>query len=79
MGSEDDRRRSVDPAADLVLNGRLVTLRRAIDADVPALLRILQEPEVAAWWRRAEWERLDETDAVTFSVLWHGAVAGCIQ
>ncbi len=76
----DDRRRvASEPAADLVLRGRLVTLRRTAGADVPALLRILQEPEVAAWWRRDEWERLDETDAVTFSVLLDGAVVGCIQ
>ena len=59
--------------------GRLVTLRRTVEADVPALLRVLQEPGVAEWWRRAEWERLDETDAVTFSLLWQGAVVGCIQ
>jgi len=64
---------------DVVLSGRLVTLRRTTGADVPALLRILQEPEVAAWWRRAEWERLDEADAVTFSVIWESTVAGCIQ
>jgi aminoglycoside 6'-N-acetyltransferase len=71
--------RPEEPAADLVLHGRLITLRRTVDADVPALLRILQEPKVAAWWRRGEWERLDETDAVTFSVLLEGAVVGCIQ
>jgi aminoglycoside 6'-N-acetyltransferase len=71
--------RPEEPAADLVLHGRLITLRRTVDADVPALLRILQEPKVAAWWRRDEWERLDETDAVTFSVFLEGAVVGCIQ
>jgi aminoglycoside 6'-N-acetyltransferase len=71
--------RPEEPAAGLVLHGGLVSLRRTVAADVPVLLRILQEPEVAAWWRRDEWERLDETDAVTFSVLREGAVAGCIQ
>ncbi len=79
MSETEDRREPIEPAADLVLEGRLVTLRRTVAADVPALLRILQEPEVAAWWRRAEWERLDETDAVTFSVLQDGIVVGCIQ
>lgn len=79
MRSAEDRREPTGPATDLVLEGRVVTLRRTVVADVPALLRILQEPEVAAWWRRAEWERLDETDAVTFSVFLEGAVVGCIQ
>ncbi len=79
MSDPEDRRALREPAADLVLPGQLVTLRRTSGADVPALLRILREPEVAAWWRRDEWERLDETDAVTFSVLREGAVVGCIQ
>ena len=79
MSDPEDRRTLQEPAAGLVLSGRLVTLRRKVAADVPVLLRILQEPEVAAWWRRDEWERLDETDAVTFAVLREGVVAGCIQ
>jgi aminoglycoside 6'-N-acetyltransferase len=54
-------------------------LRRARADDAPALLAILEEPEVAAWWRRAEWERLDERDAVTFAIEYEGRVAGCIQ
>jgi aminoglycoside 6'-N-acetyltransferase len=61
------------------LRGRLVTLRPTVDDDAPALLAILDEPEVATWWRRDEWERLDETDAVTFTIVLDGAVAGCIQ
>ncbi len=36
--------------------------------DLPALLAILDEPEVARWWRRAEWERVDEEDAVTLAI-----------
>jgi aminoglycoside 6'-N-acetyltransferase len=54
-------------------------LRRARADDAPALLDILEEPEVAAWWRRAEWERLDERDAVTFAIEYEGRVSGCIQ
>jgi aminoglycoside 6'-N-acetyltransferase len=62
------------------LRGTLVTLRLVAPADLPALLAILDEPEVARWWRRAEWERVDESDAVTFTILLpDGAVAGCIQ
>ncbi len=79
MSDPEDRHAHEEPAAGLELRGRLVTLRRTVAADVPGLLRILQEPEVAAWWRRDEWERLDETDAVTFTLLRKGAVAGCIQ
>jgi len=61
-------------------------------ADLPALHAILEEPEVARWWRRAEWERVDEKDAVTFVIALRrpedaadgaagrpGIVAGCIQ
>jgi aminoglycoside 6'-N-acetyltransferase len=61
------------------LRGRLVTLRPATVADAPLLLAILQEPEVARWWRRDEWERLDESDAVTFAIELDGVVVGCIQ
>jgi aminoglycoside 6'-N-acetyltransferase len=63
----------------LELEGRLVTLRRARPDDAPLLLAILDEPQVAAWWRRAEWERLDERDAITFVIEHEGRVAGCIQ
>ena len=54
--------------------------------DLAVLHAILEEPEVARWWRRAEWERVDEKDAVTFAIVLPGsrpgdpgAVAGCIQ
>ena len=45
----------------------------------PPLLAILDEPEVAAWWRRGEWERLAESDAVTFVIELDGIAVGCIQ
>ena len=61
------------------LHGRLVTLRPAGAADAPALLAILDQPDVAAWWRRDEWERLDERDAVTFTIMLDGAVVGGVQ
>jgi len=78
--------------APSVLHGRLVTLRPVTHADLPALLAILEEPGVARWWRRAEWERVDELGAVTLAILLPGdgaepgvapatpeRVAGCIQ
>ena len=49
------------------------------DDDAPLLLEILDEPDVARWWRRSEWERVDERDAVTFAIALDGAVVGCIQ
>jgi aminoglycoside 6'-N-acetyltransferase len=72
------------------LRGRSVILRPVTEADLPALLAILEEPDVARWWRRAEWERVDEKDAVTLVIVLPGdcsepragarqAVAGCIQ
>jgi aminoglycoside 6'-N-acetyltransferase len=62
-----------------ILHGRLVALRPAVAADAPVLLAILEQPDVAEWWRRDEWERLDESDAVTFTIVLDGAVVGCIQ
>ena len=54
-------------------------LRPLTGADAPLLLDILEEPDVAEWWRRDEWERLDESGAVTFAIVLDGAVVGCIQ
>jgi aminoglycoside 6'-N-acetyltransferase len=61
------------------LAGTFVTLRPTEAGDVAALLVILDQPEVRRWWRRTEWERVDEKDAVVFSIVLRGAVAGCIQ
>ena len=62
-----------------VLLGRLVTLRPADESDAVRLLAILEEPDVAQWWRRDEWVRLDEREVVTFAIEVDGTVAGCIQ
>jgi aminoglycoside 6'-N-acetyltransferase len=70
---------SREEASALESRGGPVRLRPVEPGDLPTLLAILDEPEVARWWRRAEWERIDERDAVTFSILVDGAVAGCIQ
>lgn len=61
------------------LHGRLVTLRPVGAGDLPVLHDILDEPEVAEWWRRTEWERVDELGAVTFAIELDGRVVGCIQ
>jgi aminoglycoside 6'-N-acetyltransferase len=61
------------------LRGRVVRLRPTAAADAPALLAILGQPDVAKWWRRNEWERLDDSGAVTFTIVLDGAVVGCIQ
>jgi len=66
-------------APGAVLHGELATLRPATSHDIPALLAILDEPEVARWWRRAEWERVDDDDVVTFAVVVDDEVVGCIQ
>jgi aminoglycoside 6'-N-acetyltransferase len=66
-------------AARPTLRGTQVTLRPATGADLPRLLEILDEPEVARWWRRTEWERVDQLGAETFSIVLDGRVVGCIQ
>jgi aminoglycoside 6'-N-acetyltransferase len=50
------------------LRGERVTLRPVTDADRPRLLAILDEPEVARWWRRDEWERLVGPETVTLAI-----------
>lgn len=62
-----------------VLHGSTVTLRPVVEGDLPALRSILEEPDAARWWRRDEWERVDEDDAVTFAIVVDGVVRGCIQ
>jgi aminoglycoside 6'-N-acetyltransferase len=62
-----------------VLRGRIVALRPATDDDVEPLAAILAEPEVAAWWRRDEWERVKEGGAIVYAIDVDGVVAGCIQ
>ncbi len=62
-----------------LLHGALADLRPVAAGDLPALHAILEEPEVARWWRRAEWERVDGQDAESFVIVVDGAVCGCIQ
>ena len=62
-----------------ILRGARVVLRPVVDTDIPALEAILREPEVARWWMRDTWDRVDEESSVVFSILADGAVVGCIE
>lgn len=61
------------------LRGRLTSLRPVRPEDLPALRAMLEEPEVARWWRRDEWERTGEQSSTGFSILVDGVVVGCVQ
>ena len=61
------------------LPGAQVVLRPVADADIPALEAILREPEVARWWMRHTWDRVDEAGSAVFAILADGDVVGCIQ
>jgi aminoglycoside 6'-N-acetyltransferase len=67
------------PAPVPALRGERVVLRPLTDADAPALLPLLHDAGVAAWWMRASWDQINEEGAVVFAVLVDGAVAGSIQ
>jgi aminoglycoside 6'-N-acetyltransferase len=63
------------------LPGDQVLLRPIERADAPTLKAILATPEVAAWWGREDegFPFDDEPEAVRFSILVDGEVAGLIQ
>jgi aminoglycoside 6'-N-acetyltransferase len=69
----------------IVLDGELVRLRPATPADIPALVRIRQTPEVLARWRGDEdmaasvQEDFDEPDSTGYVIEVDGAVVGWIQ
>ena len=66
--------------ADLpTLRGERVTLRPALEADVPALAALLGEPSVAAWWGRYDEERVRAELAGTWTISAARAVAGWLQ
>jgi aminoglycoside 6'-N-acetyltransferase len=77
---ETARKWAADPIGDVPdLHGHRVALRPVTDVDAPALLAILAEPGVAAWWRRAEWDQVTEEGAVVFAIAVDGEIVGCIQ
>ncbi len=61
------------------LRGERVVLRPLTLADAPALLAILRDPGVAAWWRRATWDQVNEEGATVFAIIVDGEIAGSIQ
>ncbi len=61
------------------LRGERVVLRAVTVADAPALLAILRNPGVAAWWRRATWDQVFEEGATVFAIVADGEIAGSIQ
>jgi aminoglycoside 6'-N-acetyltransferase len=62
--------------SELELRGERVTLRPADEEDVPGLLAILREPEVARWWGPYDAEQVREELPGSFAVLAEGALAG---
>ena len=61
------------------LRGERVVLRAVTPTDAPALLAILRNPGVAAWWRRATWDQVFEESATVFAIVADGEIAGSIQ
>ena len=68
------------PASSIpTLRGEHLTLRPLTDGDAPALLALLNDPGVSAWWQRASWDQINEEGATVFAIVVEGAVAGSIQ
>jgi len=75
-----DDRSSQEPTGSVpTLHGEQVTLRPLTTDDAPALLALLTDPGVAAWWQRASWDQINEEGAVVLAIVVGGAVAGSIQ
>jgi len=74
-----------DAHAALVLRGRLVALRPAAEADIPALAAIRAHPEVYRWWRGGEdlaaavAEDLAEQDSHSLVIEYEDRIVGAIQ
>jgi aminoglycoside 6'-N-acetyltransferase len=64
---------------DATLRGDRVVLRPVTADDVPALLAIMAEPGVSAWWRRAEWDRVREEGATVYAITVDGEIAGGVE
>ena len=63
----------------MIAAGGGVGLRPLRDDDEAAATRILNEPEVAHWWLRQQWERVVEEGSVSFAIVVGDEVVGVIQ
>jgi len=67
------------------LRGERVVLRRLEEADVPRVVELGADPEVARWWRGLtpehvlEKARGQDDDVVVFAIVVDGELAGMIQ
>jgi len=63
------------------IQGDRVMLRRVTAADVPALQRIADTPEVRSWWPEPDdyAQDLDSAEVPRFAVVHDGAVVGLLQ
>jgi aminoglycoside 6'-N-acetyltransferase len=67
-----------------VLRGVRVTLRPVTEADLPALVAMLQEPEVRPWWgdydeARTRRDLLEDDEVEAFVIEVDGEFAGVLQ
>jgi aminoglycoside 6'-N-acetyltransferase len=63
-------------APDRVLRGERLLLRPAEEADAAAILEVLHEPAVAAWWGENDLGDVLEELAISYVIEVGGAVAG---
>jgi aminoglycoside 6'-N-acetyltransferase len=63
------------------LRGDRVTLRPLADEDVPRLVELGTDPEVARWWAGIDEAHIQEKvlDGLTFAIVADGELAGMIQ
>lgn len=62
-----------------VLHGERVTLRPAVEEDVPALVALLAEPEVLPWWGPHDAAKVREELPGTYAIVVEGSVGGWLH
>lgn len=64
-----------------LLRGERVVLRPAVEADVPALVALLGEPDVASWWGRYDAARVrrELAEIATWAIEVDGVVSGWLH
>ena len=67
------------------LRGERVVLRPLVEADVPRIVELGADPEVARWWRGLTYAHVlekahgEDDGAVVFAIVLDGEIAGMIQ